>query len=84
MQKSLLSLETYDPNRLLDTVNGNLRLRFDAALARKLEVCPAVISNIRKKRLPIGATLLLKLHYLTDLTIRDLKFLMGDTRPLFH
>eukprot|EP01030_Chromulinospumella_sphaerica_P007478 gene7478-7311_t len=33
----------YNPNRLLDTLIENLRLKNDAALSRALEVAPPVI-----------------------------------------
>ena len=35
----------YNPNRLLDTLIENLRLKNDAALSRALEVAPPVISK---------------------------------------
>ena len=52
----------YDPNRLLDTLIEKLRLKNDAALSRALEVAPPVISKIRHRRLPVGASLLIRMH----------------------
>jgi hypothetical protein len=52
----------YNPNRLLDTLIENLRLKNDAALSRALEVAPPVISKIRHHRLPVGASLLIRMH----------------------
>lgn len=73
----------YDINNLLDTIQDALNLKNDAALARALEVAPPVISKIRHNRLPIGASLLIRMHELTRLEIRELRNLMGDTRPKF-
>ncbi|WP_028101372.1 hypothetical protein [Pseudoduganella violaceinigra] len=74
----------YNPDRLLDTLIEHLNLKNDAALARALEVAPPVISKIRHRRLPIGASLLIRMHEVSDLTIRDLRYLMGDRRKKFR
>ena len=70
----------YNPNRLLDTLIENLRLKNDAALSRALEVAPPVISKIRHNTLPIGATILLRMHEISDFSIRELRALMVSTR----
>lgn len=74
----------YNPNNLLDNLIDHLRLRNDAALSRALEVAPPVISKIRHKKLPIGASLLIRMHELTDISIKDLRALMGDHRDKFR
>ena len=74
----------YDPNRLLDTLINNLRLKNDAALSRALEVAPPVISKIRHKRLTVGASLLIRMHEVSNISIKDLRFLMGDRRAKFR
>ncbi|MCC2954439.1 hypothetical protein LK542_02285 [Massilia sp. IC2-477] len=66
----------YDPNRLLDAIIARLRLKNDAALSRVLEVAPPVISKIRHNILPIGATLLLRMHEESEFSIRELRALM--------
>ncbi|MEN3276024.1 MAG: hypothetical protein V7631_1814 [Massilia sp.] len=66
----------YDPNRVLDAVISKLQLKNDAALSRALEVAPPVISKIRHNTLPIGATILLRMHEISDLSIRELRSLM--------
>lgn len=58
---------------LLDLVSRRLGCRNDAALARRLELAPPVISKIRNARLPIGPTLLLRLHDETGMGIREIK-----------
>ena len=67
----------YNPNRLLDTLIENLRLKNDAALSRALEVAPPVISKIRHNTLPIGATILIRMHEISDFSIRELRELMA-------
>ena len=76
----LISQQTYDPNRLLDALIERLNLKNDAALSRALDVAPPVISKIRHARLPVGASMLIRMHEETGLSIRELRDLMGDRR----
>lgn len=73
----------YNPNRLLDTLLENLQLKNDAALSRALDMGATVISKIRHHRVPVGASLLIRMHEVSDLSIRDLRYLMGDRRQKF-
>lgn len=75
---------TYDPNNLLDSLIRRLDLKNDAALSRSLEVAPPVISKIRHHRLPVGASLLIRMHEVSNLSISDLRALMGDRREKFR
>lgn len=75
---------SYDPNKLLDTVIARLGLHNDAALCRELGVSAPVISKIRHKRLPIGASLLMRLHEASEISIRELRDLMGDRRKSYR
>src|SRR4051812_3329123 len=81
---ALASQESYNPNHLLDILLGKMQLKNDAALSRLLEVAPPVISKIRHHRLPVGASLLIRMHEVSDLSIRDLRYLMGDRRNKFR
>lgn len=74
----------YNPNHLLDILLGKMQLKNDAALARMLEVAPPVISKIRHNRLPVGASLLIRMHECTDMSIRELRDLMGDRREKYR
>jgi hypothetical protein len=74
----------YDPNNLLDTLIKQLNLKNDAALSRSLEVAPPVISKIRHRHLPVGASLLIRMHEISDVSIKDLRALMGDRRDKFR
>ena len=53
-------------------------------MAHRLEVAPPVISKIRHRRLPVGASLLIRMHEVSNLTIRELRILMGDRREKFR
>ncbi|SNS33244.1 hypothetical protein SAMN06265795_102253 [Noviherbaspirillum humi] len=74
----------YDPNHLLESLIQKLNLKNDAALSRALEVAPPLISKIRHRRLPVGASLLIRMHEVSDLSIKDLRELMGDRRNKFR
>jgi len=74
----------YDPDNLLSSVIGKLNLKNDAALSRALEVAPPVISKIRHRRIPVGASLLIRMHEVTNLSIKELRSLMGDRRNKFR
>lgn len=73
----------YDPENLLNTLIKTMRLKNDAALSRVLRIAPPVISKIRHGSLPIGPSLLLYMHEVSDMSIRDLRALMGDHRRKF-
>jgi len=83
-QHELIDQVSYDPNRLLDALIEKMNLKNDAALSRMLEVAPPVISKIRHRRLPIGASLLIRMHECTDMSIRELRDLMGDRRMKYR
>ncbi|WP_172656929.1 transposase [Collimonas arenae] len=69
---------TCNPNRLLDTLIVNLCLRNDAELARKLKISPPVISKIRNHQIVIGASVLIKMHDASGLSIKELRALLGE------
>ncbi|MBK4736130.1 hypothetical protein [Noviherbaspirillum pedocola] len=74
----------YNPDNLLDTLLSMLHLKNDAALSRALEVAPPVISKIRHRRLPVGASMLIRMHEVSNLPIRELRDLMGDRRQKYR
>ena len=75
---------TYNPCRLLDALIEQLALKNDAALARALEVAPPMISKIRHRALPVGGAMLIRMHEVSDLSIAELRVLMGDQRKQFR
>ncbi|MET3119972.1 thiamine phosphate synthase YjbQ (UPF0047 family) [Undibacterium sp. GrIS 1.8] len=74
----------YDPNNLLDTLVKHLNLKTDVQLSQVLDVSPPVISKVRHRRLAIGATLLVSMHEVSGLSIKELRELMGDRREKFR
>nr|WP_315394265.1 hypothetical protein [uncultured Duganella sp.] len=75
--KEITASPTYNPNRVLDAIIEKLQLKNDAALSRALEVAPPVISKIRHNTLPIGATILIRMHEISDFSIRELREMMA-------
>lgn len=75
---------TYDPNKLLDFLRVELKCASDAALSRALEVAPPIISKIRHRRLAVGASILIRMHEVSELSIKELRTLMGDRRAKYR
>lgn len=65
-----------DPNYFLDGLITLLKLKNDAALARAIAVSPPAVSKLRHGRLPVTATLLLRLHDYTGLSIAELRAML--------
>ena len=65
-------------NRLLNDIMQTLGLKNDTALARALEVAPPVISKLRGRTINLGATHILRIHDLTDWSIRPIKMVLGE------
>ena len=74
----------YNPNKLFDHLIEKFSLKNDAALARHLGLAPPVVSKIRHHHLPVSAAVLIRIHEVTDISIRDLRYLMGDRRDKFR
>lgn len=72
----LTDLPSYDPGRLLDALIEKFSLKNDAALSRKLEVKPPLICKIRRRRTPVTDAMLIRMHEVSDLSIRELRVLM--------
>src|ERR1700710_480769 len=80
----LTSQVTYNPDNLLASLIERLNLKNDAALSRALEVAPPVISKIRHRRLPVGASMLIRMHEVSNMSVRELRDLMGDRRTKYR
>lgn len=76
-------IESQNPNLLFDTMLNKLNLKNDVALALALGEAPSVISKMRHQKIPVGATMLLRLHEVSGMSIKDLRGLMGDRRDKF-
>lgn len=81
---SASALHSYNPDNLLNALIEKLGLKNDAALARLLEVAPPILSKIRHRRLPVGAALLIRMHEVSNMPIRELRDLMGDRRQKYR
>ena len=68
------------PAYLLDQLIARFGLKNDAELSRRLEVAPPVISKIRRRRMPIGDSMLLNMHETFGLAVSDLRVLGAVTR----
>ena len=64
-------------NQLLDLVIQTAQLKNDSALARELRVHTAVISNIRHGLQNVGPALIVRIHDLTEMPVRDIKASLG-------
>jgi hypothetical protein len=74
----------YNPNKLLDAMLNQLNLKNDAALSRALEIAPPLISKIRHRRLPVAASMLIRMHEVSKLSVMELRELLGDRRAKFR
>lgn len=61
------------PHTLLDAVIKAANLKNDAELSRALLVAPPVISHIRNGRMGIGAVMIIRIHELTGITVKEIK-----------
>lgn len=82
--KTLVDQLQYDPDNLLTALIRKLNLKNHAALARALDVEQTVISKIRHGKLPVSASMLIRMHEVTHLSIEDLRSLLGDRRSKFR
>lgn len=73
----------YYPEKLLDGLIARLGVPSSSALARSVGLSPSVISKVRHKRLAVSGEILLAIHEATDIPIRELRRMMGDTRRYF-
>jgi len=80
----MTTTQSYDPDNLLSSLISRLNLKNDAALSRALEVAPPMISKIRHRRLPVAASLLIRMHEISALSITELRALMGDRRDKYR
>ena len=70
-------MKTANAQALMDYLIDSHKLKNDAALARLLEVAPPVISKLRNDKLPLGPSMLLRMHDATGLSIDSLRIKAG-------
>jgi hypothetical protein len=71
---------SYNPNRLLDTLEQWLGIDSDETLSRMLRVSPQIIRGIRSGRRPVQASILLAMAEGAGTTIDELRRILGDRR----
>lgn len=75
----LLKQKSYTPNKLLNTVAAKLGITDDAVLCQEIGVHRTTISNIRNRRMAVSSALIVRMHEVTGMSIRELRQEMGDT-----
>ena len=71
---------SYDPNKLLTHLMQVLQLKNDIALSRTLRISHALLIAIRERRLAIAGAILMQMQEVSQLSIVELRALMGDRR----
>ena len=84
LNASSVPRNTYNPTNLLDFLRRTLELHNDAALARMLDVTPTMLSRVRRRRTPVGASLLIRMHEVTGVSVSELGDVMGDRRSKYR
>lgn len=64
-------------NRLLDRVMASQNLKNDAALSRALGVAPPVVSKLRNGVLPVGPSLVLKIHERFGMAVKEIRAVLA-------
>lgn len=83
MNKETPTTENYTPDLFIDRLIHRLGVRSSSALGRLVGLSPSVISKVRHGRLAISGEILLRIHESTNIPIRELRRMMGDTRRYF-
>ena len=61
------------PYQLFDKLIAEHDLKNDAGLARALDVAPPVISKHRRRSMPIGDSMILRIHETFDMPVRAIR-----------
>lgn len=73
-------MNSYAPERLLDTLANWLRAANDRQLSRLLQISLPVIQGIRSGRITVSPSLLLMMADRVDRTVEDLRNVLGERR----
>ena len=63
----------HTPHKLLDTIMARRSIKNDAALAAALECAPPVVSKLRNRTLPLGSTLILRMHENFGMAVAEIR-----------
>lgn len=69
----------YNASGLLDEAAKRLGAKSDAELSRALLVAPPVISKLRRNRMPVGDSMILKLHEIADMPVKEIRTFIGGS-----
>lgn len=72
--------QSYNPSNLFDFLCRRYGTKTDVQLAMLLGVGNPVICKMRRRVLPVSGSLLIRIHEITGISIRELKETMGDRR----
>jgi hypothetical protein len=72
------------PGRLFNALRGQLKVRSDVGLARKMEVPGAQVRPIRMGEIPVTPELLIRMEEVSGWSGRQLRDFMGDRRRKFR
>lgn len=61
---------------LFDVIISKMNLKNDAALGRLLRLNAPAVSKIRNGRMPLGASIIIRVHEETGMSIKEIKSLM--------
>ncbi len=73
-----------DDGDLLDWVRWRQRIFSDIDLAKALDTSSSTISKIRRRHIPLGSVILLRILDLTDVRLKDLPILIKATKSIHH
>lgn len=72
--------QSYNPSNLFDFLCRRYRAKTDVQLAMLLGVGNPLICKMRRRVQPVSGSLLIRIHEITGISIRELKEIMGDRR----
>lgn len=76
--------EGFDANRLFEKIIYDLRLKTDLQLANLLGIGAPVVSKIRHGHMPIGSSVLIRIHEELGMSIAEQRQIMGDRRKMWR
>lgn len=62
---------------LFNAVMKQQKCKNDAELSRTLKIDPGALSRMRHGKLKVGAVLILRIHKLTKISVKDIEELIG-------
>lgn len=72
-----VSAPGYNANGLLDVVMARCKLKNDHALSITLEIAPSMISKIRHHALPVGPSVVLRIHEQANMPVALIREYLG-------